>query len=234
MSRTRFLQSTVIGTACLMMVCGADAAAVPTFAYDATTGTLQLDAGLDAGTTMVSWLIQGPQALEILAFQDGTFDQGSSWVQGYFGGKEQWIAVSGDGVNGLWDVARYETVLDLGVFGTVEYGLRLSDGSGETGFTTVILPPTLDGDLNGDGFVGIADLDIVLGNWNLNVPPADPAADPSGDGFVGIADLDIVLGNWNAGTPPTSQIIVPEMASVSVMIFAMLGLARRGRRRCMK
>jgi hypothetical protein len=53
------------------------------------------------------------------------------------------------------------------------------------------------GDLDSDGFVGISDLNIVLGNWNLNVPPGNPAADISGDGFVGIEDLNVILGNWN-------------------------------------
>ena len=61
----------------------------------------------------------------------------------------------------------------------------------------------LDGDLNKDGFVGIDDLNTVLGNWNQSVAPGDWfAGDPSGDGFVGITDLNTVLGNWNAGTPP--------------------------------
>ncbi len=70
---------------------------------------------------------------------------------------------------------------------------------------TVDSTTQLIGDLDGDGFVGINDLNIVLGNWNLNVPPADPLADPSGDGFVGIEDLNTVLGNWNAGTPPAAE-----------------------------
>ena len=79
----------------------------------------------------------------------------------------------------------------------------------------------LVGDLNGDGFVGIADLDIVLGNWNQNVPPGDPLADPSGDGFVGIADLDVVLGNWNAGTPPGAEVLalVPEPGTVGLLVL---------------
>ena len=38
----------------------------------------------------------------------------------------------------------------------------------------------LAGDLDGDGFVGIADLNVVLGAWNQSAPPADVAADPSG------------------------------------------------------
>jgi HpiC1 cyclase/PEP-CTERM motif len=80
------------------------------------------------------------------------------------------------------------------------------------------------GDLSGDGFVGIDDLNIVLGNWNQNVPPANPLADPSGDNFVGIDDLNQVLGNWNAGTPPAAN-TVPEPTSLlflSVGGFAML------------
>ncbi len=59
-----------------------------------------------------------------------------------------------------------------------------------------------DVDVDDDGFVGLADLNLILGFWNQNVPPADPRADPSGDGFVGIADLNLVLGNWNKGYAP--------------------------------
>jgi hypothetical protein len=59
----------------------------------------------------------------------------------------------------------------------------------------------LQGDLGFDGFVGITDLNTVLGSWNQNVP-ASSAPDPSGDGFVGIDDLNTVLGNFNAGLVP--------------------------------
>ncbi|MEZ6189884.1 MAG: hypothetical protein R3C45_01160 [Phycisphaerales bacterium] len=38
-------------------------------------------------------------------------------------------------------------------------------------------PEPIPGDINGDGFVGIADLNIVLGNWNAGTPPA--AGNPS-------------------------------------------------------
>jgi hypothetical protein len=63
----------------------------------------------------------------------------------------------------------------------------------------------LPGDLDGDGFVGIDDLNIVLGNWNTSVPTGSLSdGDPSGDGFVGIDDLNTVLGNWNAGTPASA------------------------------
>jgi hypothetical protein len=77
--------------------------------------------------------------------------------------------------------------------------------------------PQIDGDLDGDGFVGIADLNLVLGNWNQNVTPGDLlSGDPDGDGFVGIADLNVVLGNWNAGTPPAASASQDESTASSV------------------
>ncbi len=87
-----------------------------------------------------------------------------------------------------------------------------------------LTPPQLSGDLDGDGFVGINDLNIILAEWNQSVPPGNPSADPSGDGFVGIDDLNTVLANWNAGTPTFT---VPEPGTFALLATAALPLMRR-------
>lgn len=83
-------------------------------------------------------------------------------------------------------------------------------------FTFELATSFLDGDLDHDGFVGITDLNLILGNWNQTVPAGNQVrGDITGDGFVGIEDLNLVLGNWNAGTPPQAESLVniPEPGS---------------------
>lgn len=80
----------------------------------------------------------------------------------------------------------------------------------------------LAGDTNGDGFVGIGDLNLVLSIWNTD-GTLDPRADVNGDGFVGINDLNTVLGNWNSGTPPLTNSNIPEPATS--MLFGLAGMS---------
>ena len=75
----------------------------------------------------------------------------------------------------------------------------------------------LDGDVDADGFVGQADLDIVLSNWGSS-PPTDPRADPDGNGLVAQGDLDYILANWGQGLPPGNP--VPEPASLALLAMA--------------
>ncbi len=93
---------------------------------------------------------------------------------------------------------------------------------------TAVPLPLIAGDLNGDGFVGVEDLNLVLGAWNQNVTPGDLlSGDPSEDGFVGIEDLNTVLGNWNVGTPPGGGNAVPEPASFAFLTLAAMALSVR-------
>lgn len=88
---------------------------------------------------------------------------------------------------------------------------------------------TIPGDLDIDGFVGVADLNIVLAHWNSDAS-TDPRSDPTGDGFVGIDDLNIVLGNWNTGTPPTANTQIPEPGTAAAFtIGSLLSIRQRTR-----
>jgi len=87
----------------------------------------------------------------------------------------------------------------------------------------------LDGDLNGDGFVGVDDLNILLANWNQNVTPGDLlSGDATGEGFVGVDDLNILLINWNVGTPPPAEArVIPEPTAGMILAISSLYLIRR-------
>ncbi len=120
--------------------------------------------------------------------------------------------------DGTWTLAD-NTITPALADGTYDVTVTATDTGGNIGtdatVNELVINVPLVGDLNGDGFVGIDDLTLVLANWNLNVPPGDPAADPSGDGFVGIDDLSTVLGNWNAGTPPVAPPTAPPVLETS-------------------
>ncbi len=75
-------------------------------------------------------------------------------------------------------------------------GGRQIVGSQILNFTAHLEPtgPTIPGDVDGDGTVGILDLLELLAAWG---PCAGCAADIDGDGSVGITDLLTLLGNWN-------------------------------------
>jgi len=118
---------------------------------------------------------------------------------------------------------------------SASYTLNLSDedllGATSQSLTLNLLGivgGSIPGDLDGDGFVGLSDLDIILNNWNQTIPPGNPLADPTGDNFVGLDDLDILLNNWNAGTPPTGNSNIPEPGTAALIgLTALIQLRRR-------
>jgi len=112
-------------------------------------------------------------------------------------------------------------------FGDYTLTYAYDGGDGQANDIALILAGALTGDLNGDGFVGAGDLDILLGVWNQN--DTGPA-DLNEYGFIGAGDLDILLGNWNAGTAPSSAGVVPEPAGLTLMAAGLAALARRRNR----
>ena len=119
----------------------------------------------------------------------------------------------------LWDTNRYVVLYDY----AYESDINVDIIAGDMGGT-----PPIPGDLNGDGFVGLADLDIILNNWNQTIPPGDPLADPTGDNFVGLSDLDIVLNHWNEGTPAAAA--VPEPGALGLLAAGAGALSFKRRR----
>ncbi len=122
-----------------------------------------------------------------------------------------WTTIGGDEHSGFNNLGQFS------------YQFKLEDG--RTGIA--IWSPPIPGDLDGDGFVGLDDLDIVLNNWNQNVTAGDASlGDINGDGFVGLDDLDIVLNNWNTGTPPSGSAI-PEPGSLALLLPSLWFLVQR-------
>ena len=123
---------------------------------------------------------------------------------------------------------------DLGVFGVDTFNNKAWAIIDHASIFAVgvLSSGSLPGDLNGDGFVGLDDLDIILSNWNQTVPPGNPLADVSGpggtpDGYVGLDDLDVVLSNWNNGTPPSHLSNIPEPTTFALIGSGALLLLRR-------
>ncbi len=129
-------------------------------------------------------------------------------------------------------------------FGTVPAGpfdlpgivLHAFDGNdpppGVAGEGYMLMPVVvnLPGDLDGDGFVGLADLDAIVNHWNQSVGAGNIlSGDANGDGFVGLDDLDMVLGHWNTGTPPATDLSTPEPGIGSMILLSVVGLLNKRR-----
>ncbi len=118
---------------------GAEAIGVADFLYDPDTGVMVMDTG---GDTLVSMLIEGPQALSIDGFAGGfDLETGTFWTQQYFAGKEQWIELTDTGVDGVFKIATYAAGLTAADFGGRTLGVEYGTWAGDIVFTTVTVIP---------------------------------------------------------------------------------------------
>ncbi len=112
-----------------------------------------------------------------------------------------------------------------GRLGLFDAQSRLAPAAFEIGSTVTRIP----GDANGDGVVGLLDLDILGANWNT-ATYAYSQGDFNADGVVSLLDLDILGSQWHSGSfvaaLSATGLPVPEP---SFLIPAALGLLIRRR-----
>ena len=122
-------------------------------------------------------------------------------------------------------------------FSYVSDALGGSQGEGQiTAIRLEEVAQALVGDYNGDGFVGQADLDLILLNFGGTVLPEgfNTAALPGEafDDLIGQNELDAVLLNFGAGSAVNTAAItaVPEPASAALVVLGGVAVAARRRR----
>jgi PEP-CTERM motif len=124
--------------------------------------------------------------------------------------------------------AGWDTYVDEGFLPAGLYDLMVESFMWTSGSASLYIQ--MQGDTNLDGFVGIEDLNTVLGNWNDHVPVGMAQfGDLSRDGYVGMEDLNQVLSCWNVDIQPPS-IAVPEPTTGMLLGMVSLGLLSRRRR----
>ena len=100
---------------------------------------------------------------------------------------------------------------------------RVEGDLGSDDYRLVSLLPgdVVAGDANGDGVVNAADLNVVGGNWQMEVAGGIADGDFNEDGFVDASDLNILGGNWQFGVGNPAA--VPEPSAAALLLMALLG-----------
>ena len=161
---------------------------VPNVDYNPNDGFLSI---FTDGVDLFSVLIEGPRAISIDHWSEGTDGDGvTGWTQTYFDGREQWIGVGsifgGGSVEvGTYQIATYATQLGAGDFGEVEIGTH----SFGTLLTSVNIIGSLPEDFNGNGTVDFGDF-VAFSNVFGSIQPADLAVfDLDASGTVDFGDF---------------------------------------------
>jgi hypothetical protein len=108
--------------------------------------------------------------------------------------------------------------------GQLPFAATFSDGSSGI-FVSDLVATTLRGDLNGNGRVDQADLDLVLRNWGASFDelPAEWIEQHYSIGIVDQAELDNVLVNWGAMTARLAgAAVVPEPSALLLVTLLLV------------
>lgn len=205
-------------------------------------GTNLFSAGIDGNSTMT-------QRLDVSSIADIIDDDGvafdiSAWLGGYVSDSDnatfqaRFLAANGStqlGSATLTGPTAGPTGLTfLSDEGDLVSGTRFIEfvlsTSGNDGYADNLgFKIRYHGDLNGDGFVGIEDMDILLANWGRTDITAGSLqdGDANADGVINAADLQIVRDHWGNGTPAGN---VPEPGTLALIALGGVAITRRRRR----
>jgi hypothetical protein len=99
-----------------------------------------------------------------------------------------------------------------------------------TGPVAILEPVFLLGDANKDGTVNVADLTLLLNNYNkTGMVWAD--GDFDYDGTVNVADLTALLDNYNRTSGAVASTAVPEPSSIAMLGITLMALLSWWRKR---
>ncbi len=163
----------------------------------------------------------------------GSFFTGPASVAEYDGvGNVPLSADHAHWVNGTNDDG-HETAMDPSLGSGTRKPLTALDLAALTDIGWVIGPPVpLVGDVNGDGFVDIFDVNDVSAHWGQS----GPAGDANGDSMVDIFDINLISSNWGTsygGGAEVAVAAVPEPGAIGLGLAGSLGawiLVHRWRR----
>ena len=133
-----------------------------------------------------------------------------------------WLGVFALGIllTGLASLSRGISVDGLGdPEAPPELGTLLVDG--QTGSEESLWP--IPGDVDGDGWVGGADLTTIITNWG-QTGATRSQGDFDGDGLVGGIDYTEVVSYWGTSSPPPAPAHTPEPLTVVGLSMAVGGL----------
>lgn len=148
-------------------------------------------------------------------------------------GEQSIVALDGGSEEDIWQFVDFEfTALhsaayaDIG-FRFVQPGLEGGAAWADNVRFGLLSEIGLTGDLDGDGVVGVGDLDLLLANWGQAMPGSRLDAD--GDGVIGEGDLAIVQATFGRAAPTHSTVPVPGSAALLIVSALTMGVRRRRR-----